>query len=204
MKIAYLLRYTDNRQETKKGEQGMNRTPASEYSPTAKTLHWVVALLVVLQFIFIFWAEELPREDDLRGILFRLHFSTGISILVLAAWRVTYRFMNPPPMPGRTHPPIMQKSAWVAHWAMYVLIFALPITGWMLVATAGGAIDWYWLFEIPNFVGENEGLHETLEEVHEILGFVLLFIAASHILTTVWYQFIVKDGTMDPMLKRKD
>lgn len=175
-------------------------TGAQGYTAMARTLHWVVALLVVLQFIFIFWAEEVPRGEDLRGILFGLHFSTGFTVFLLALWRLGYRLKNPPPAPEHGQPPALQKVALAAHWAMYVLILALPFTGWMLVATAGGAIDWYWLVEIPNFMGENESLHEQLEEVHEILGLTLLAIASVHLLAALWHHFIRKDNTLKRMI----
>lgn len=169
------------------------------YSSTAKWLHWLVALLVVLQFVFVFTAEELPRGGT-RDILMQLHLSTGFTVLLLAVWRIAYRFMNPPPAPEQGQPPVLQKSAWLVHWAMYVLIFALPVTGWMTVATKGGAINWYWLFEVPNFVAKNEEFHELLEEVHEVLGLTLLGIASVHLLAALWHHFVRKDSTLKRML----
>lgn len=169
------------------------------YSSTAKWLHWLVALLVIMQFIFVFTADELPRGGT-GDMLMQLHLSTGFTILMLAVWRVIHRFMNTPPAPEQGQPKILQKSAWLAHWAMYVLIFALPFTGWMTVATKGGAINWYWLLEIPNFVGKNESLHEQLEEVHEVLGLTLLAIAILHLLAALWHHFIRKDNTLKRML----
>lgn len=170
------------------------------YSATAKWLHWLVALLVVLQFVFIFTAEELPRGDELRSMFFRLHFSTGFTVLLLAVIRIVHRFVNPPPDPEYSQPAVVQNVARVVHWLMYVLILALPVTGWMLVGTAGGAIDWYWLVEIPNFVAENEPLHEQLEEVHELLGLTLLAVASLHLLAALWHHFIRKDSTLKRML----
>ena len=178
----------------------MNDVNRAEYTSVARALHWVVALFVVLQFVFIFTAEALPREDEMRDTFFHLHFSTGFTVLVLATWRLVYRFMNPPPAPEHGQPPLLKRAALAAHWLMYLLIFALPITGWMLVATAGGAIDWYWLAEIPNFIGKNEVLHEQLEEVHEILGWLLLVVASIHLLAALWHHFIRKDDTLRRML----
>lgn len=178
----------------------MNSLPeTSRYSATAKFLHWMIALLVVAQFVFIFTAEELPR-GDLRTLLMRLHISSGFTILLLASWRVIYRFISPPPAPEPGQPRAVQIAASVTHWVMYVLIFASPITGWMLIGTGGGMINWFWLVKIPNIVAENEAFHEQLEEVHEILGIALLFIASAHLLAALWHHFVRKDDTLKRML----
>ncbi|MDX1454611.1 MAG: cytochrome b [Gammaproteobacteria bacterium] len=175
---------------------------STSYSKTARRLHWIIAVLVILQFIFIFTAEGLPREHELRGLFFQLHFSTGFTVLLLAVWRVINRFTNPPPMPEQGMSRAVQLAAATAHWAMYAAIFILPVTGLMLVNTRGSAVGYFWLFDLPMIVGESDDLHELVEAIHVPVGIGLLALASLHALAALWHHFIRKDDTLRRMLGR--
>jgi cytochrome b561 len=82
---------------------------------------------------------------------------------------------------------------------MYLLMLLIPIAGVLIVNTKGLAIDFYGLFELPMLTGENEGLHELMEEVHEVLAFTLLFLVVLHVAGALKHRYIDMVSELDVM-----
>jgi cytochrome b561 len=102
---------------------------APKYSSTAIILHWIVAALILVNVVLGFGANYVP-DKYARGFV-DLHKSVGITILGLAILRILWRLTHkPPPMPSK-YSPLEQWSAHFAHWLLYVLIFAIPLSGWL-------------------------------------------------------------------------
>ena len=150
------------------------------YSRVAVWLHWIIALLIVVNLLLGFYHEEFDKP--VRTVLMDIHKATGLTILALTfarlAWRLGHR---PPPFD-----PAMK--AWEAtlarlvHGLFYLLLAAMPLTGWMIVSTRGRSTSWFGLFDVaPLPVSRAEDFHEALEEVHELLGYGMLGLLALHV-----------------------
>ncbi len=139
------------------------RHAVQRYTRTAMVLHWVVAVLIVGNVVLGLAADSLP-EDWIRSAV-DTHKSIGITVLGLAVLRLLWRFAHrPPPMPD-SYARSERLGAHAAHVALYVLIFALPISGWMHdSAWNGGATHPVFLYGvIPWFrigAGEPRSRHQ--------------------------------------------
>lgn len=170
-----------------------------KYDGLAQLLHWLVAVLVVAQFVLI-WGRHLAETRETMGMMVQLHKSTGMTILLLAIVRLGWRLRYAPPAYSAEVHPLERRFAPMFHWLLYVFLFAMPITGWMMSSAGGRGTHWYWLFEFPRLIGEHEGWKEILNTTHIALGWALFVLASLHVLAGLWHLFIRKDGVMQRML----
>lgn len=175
------------------------RNTLQRYGSLAQFFHWATVALVAVQLVTMELAEDLPRGLAKLEMVAR-HKSVGITILVLAALRLAWRFANPIPPAPRDVAPWQRRAADVSHWLLYALIFALPLSGWMMSSAANYPVSWFGLVQLPDLVGASEQLQETLEEVHEALATTLLVIAGIHVLAALQHHFLLKDDVLRRML----
>lgn len=168
------------------------------YSPFAKTLHWLIAGLLVVQFVLAELADDAATES-LELARLANHRSVGITILLLALVRLVWRSVqSPPPLPAAT-PRWQVVGAAISHWSMYGLLFALPITGWLMTSAENDPVSWFGLVTLPDFVAPNESLAEALEEIHETLAWLLAGIASLHLVAALKHALINRDGVFSRM-----
>lgn len=169
-----------------------------QYTPAARVLHWLVAGMIVLQFILAQLADN--ASSDLRELaLLANHKSVGITILAVAIVRIIWRFRNKPPALPAGMPGWQVTASHVSHWSLYVLLFLLPITGWLMSSASAYSVSWFNLFQLPDFIGPNPELAETFEEIHELLAKALIAIAGLHVLAALKHHFLDKDEVLRRM-----
>jgi cytochrome b561 len=174
------------------------RNLSVRYGPVAQFLHWAVLALLVVQVTLGLIADELPAGFE-RLVMMSRHKSLGITILGIAVLRLLWRFIDRPPAP----PPMprwQEVAARVTHWSLYVLLFALPITGWLTSSAANRPVSWWGLVQLPDFVAPDEGRKEFFEEAHELLVNVLYVLVAVHVAAVLKHQFLDRNDLMRRML----
>jgi cytochrome b561 len=175
-----------------------HRSPL-RYTPIAQTFHWVIAALIVAQFFLAWTADDLPIGMHKLALLAR-HKSIGMTVLMLAILRLAWRFTHRPP----ALPPAMTAAerilAQVTHVAFYVLLFAMPLTGWMMSSAKNYSVSWFGLFTWPNLIGKNETAFTFLKSTHDILSDVLFVIAVLHVLAALKHHFWNRDDVLVRML----
>ena len=181
----------------------MNATASTAgYTATAKLLHWLVASLVVVQFVLANLAERAEDADDLVSelALFANHRSVGITILALIIIRLLWRWRNPPPPLPETVPQWQLMASRVSHYSLYGILLVMPISGWLMSSAADVSVTWFNLVDLPDFVSPNHDRHEFFEGTHELLATLLFVIASLHILAALKHRLFDKDGVLQRML----
>lgn len=171
---------------------------ANRYGVVTQALHWLVVLLVIVQFVLADIADDLPRGAEKLEWVAR-HRSVGLTIMVVAlfrvAWRIFDRLPDPVPMPAW-----QRKAATLSHWGMYALLFALPLTGWMMSSAEGARVVWFGMLQLPGLVVPSQQLGEALHEIHEVLATSLLVLAGLHVLAALKHQLLDRDRLLSRML----
>jgi cytochrome b561 len=150
----------------------------SNYGIVSLALHWIVVLAIVAQWL-------LAEADDDSAAL-TLHQSIGLSVLMLALVRLAWRAFNPDPAWPADMKPYEIKLARIVHVCFYVLLFAVPFTGWALSSVEEEPLRFFNWFDVPRIALMGE---ETAEEIHEMLFNVLVGLAALHILGAAKHWF---------------
>jgi cytochrome b561 len=179
----------------------MRNAVRSNYSRGAIALHWSIGVLMILNLLGGFFHESFGKAAV--PLIMGLHKSTGILILVLTVGRLVWRLTHRPPPLADTVKRWEKGLAHATHWAFYLLMFALPITGW-LMSSAGGRkypISFYGLFPVPFLpVAQDKAAANIYAERHEMLGFIIAALIILHIAAALKHHLLDKDNTVVRML----
>jgi len=174
------------------------------YTRTAVALHWLIAALIVVAFPLGVYMHELPLSPR-KLQLYSYHKWIGISVLLAAAARLLWRIGHrpPAPLPG---PRWQLVAAHAVHHAFYVLIVAVPLSGWLMSSALGFPVVWLGVLPLPDLVGKDKELGEALKAAHEALNLTLLALVVLHVGAALKHHFIDRDATLARMLPflRKD
>jgi cytochrome b561 len=176
-----------------------NQSSPTRYSAVAQAFHWIIAALIVTQFTLAWTADDLPIGMHKLALLAR-HKSFGMTVLMLAILRLLWRLFNPPPALPAGMSKIERLLAKSTHVAFYVLLFAMPLTGWLMSSAKNYSVSWFGLFTWPNLIAKHEDWFDVLRSTHEILSDVLFAIAILHILAALKHHFWNKDDVLLRML----
>jgi len=171
----------------------------THYTPVAKALHWLMAILLFGLLALGFIMADLPLSPR-KLQLYSWHKWAGVTVFLLVlvrlAWRVTHR---PPPLPEHM-PRVMQLAAHAGHALLYGLMIAIPLSGWLMSSAKGFQTVWFGVLPIPDLVNKNQELGNLLQIVH--LSLNLLFVAAivGHIGAALKHHFIDRDDVLTRML----
>ena len=172
------------------------------YTRTAKSLHWLMALMIFGLLALGFYMSDLPLSPD-KLQFYAWHKWAGVSVFALVwlrlAWRVTHR---PPPLPV-SMPQHMQWAAHAGHALLYGLMIAIPLSGWLMSSAKGVQTVWFGVLPIPDLLGRDKELGKRLAELHEALNIGLLLLIAGHAAAAFFHHFFHKDGTLHRMLPNR-
>lgn len=177
----------------------------TRYTHTAITLHWLVALLIFAAFPLGVYMHDLPLSPH-KLRLYSYHKWVGVTVFVLALIRLFWRATHRPPALPENMPNWEKFAAHATHYALYGLIFAIPLSGWLMSSAKGFQTVWFGVLPLPDLVGKDKALGDLLNEVHEVLNFLLLGLVAGHTGAALKHHFIEHDdilARMLPFLRRK-
>jgi len=179
------------------------RNTHANWGAVAKTFHWVIALLILGNLALGYWSVGLPRAPE-KGYWFHWHKTIGLTVLWLVALRLLWRMSSLiPPLPPTT-PPWQRIAAGVSHLLLYLAMFAMPISGWVMHSAADRTLDLYGLFKVPDIVaatGERaEAIGDTAGAVHYYLFITLCVLIALHVLGALKHALVNGDSVLTRML----
>lgn len=170
------------------------------YTGTAKLLHWAILALLVVQFILA-WTMPHIRRDTQPDTLINLHLSFGVLILAVAVLRLGWRMTHAEPAPLDGLPPWQVLSARVMHWLLYVLLFVVPILGWINASWRGFPVTLFGLLEMPKLVATRMPGFRWTGDVHNALAnYAMLTLVGLHATAALYHYFVRRDRVLQRML----
>ncbi|MCT4684773.1 MAG: cytochrome b/b6 domain-containing protein [Roseicyclus sp.] len=152
------------------------------YTRTQIRLHWIVVLLIALQYILHetiaeAWESWLDGAEVGFDPLIAQHVLMGGLVAVLVVWRLALRLTHGAPPPPEEEHPALKLAAHATHWAFYALMLLLPVSG---------GVAWF-------------GGVEAAAEAHEAMKTLLLLLIVLHVAAALVHQFIFKTNLMARM-----
>ncbi|VTU40856.1 hypothetical protein H4CHR_05589 [Variovorax sp. PBS-H4] len=180
-----------------------HRVAARRYGAVAMALHWLLALMIVTSFSVGLYMSGLPFSP-LRLKLFNWHKWAGITILGLMALRLLWRLSHqPPPLPTcitSAMPGWQLVAHRGTHLLLYLLLFAVPLSGWAYSSALGFPVVWLGLVPLPDLVAVDKAFAEAvLKPLHHGCAFALGAVVLLHAMAALKHHFIDHDGLMDRM-----
>ena len=171
----------------------------SRYTSTAKFLHWLIVVLLAAQYIVAWIMPHIGRNTPVTTLI-SLHFSFGIIILAVAIVRLVWWATHADPAPLDGVPPWQVQSARALHWLLYILLFVIPVLGWINASWRGMPIILFGA-ELPKLIDTRAPGWGWTGDVHGILAYyVMLTLIGLHIAAGLYHYFIRKDGVLQRML----
>ncbi|WP_018077460.1 cytochrome b [Thiobacillus denitrificans] len=164
-------------------------TVGMRYSTPAIVLHWLVALLIFVAFPLGVYMHELPLSPG-KLKLYSYHKWIGITLLMLVALRVTWRLTHTPPSLPSDMAVWQRRASQAVHGLLYVLMIAIPLSGWLMSSAKGFQTVWFGVLPLPDLVEKNRELGDLLAGVHQALNFTLLALVIMHVGATLQHHFI--------------
>src|SRR6201996_3166744 len=175
-------------------------TSSGRYTLTAQVLHWITAALMFVILPIAWVMVNMPKSAQFRGLLFTLHKSVGLTIVVLVAVRIAWRAKHPVPPLEVDLARWAKVAAGGSHWVLYVVLVGMPISGYLLDAAGGYSIFYFCLFSTP-LLPNSPALSSAATWVHVAVGqwlvYALIFL---HVAASIWHISVRRDGVLDRML----
>lgn len=169
------------------------------YTSTAIALHWLMAVLLFMTFPLGIYMYDLPLSPE-KLKLYSYHKWIGVTIFLLACLRMLWRLRHPTPPLPRSMPDWQQKLAKGIHHLFYLLLFLIPLSGWLMSSALGVQTVWFGLIPLPDLVGEDAALGEWLKAAHKALNILLLIGVIVHVAAAVKHHVVDRDDVLARML----
>ena len=189
------------------GTAGFSRGAArrrSRYTAAAQGFHWLGALLMLAILPIAWHMTMLSRDDPARDTWYTVHKSLGLTILALSVLRIVWRVSHAPPALPRSMARLEVILAEASHWALYLVLFAMPISGYLISAAGGHPVSYFGLFTVPTIVPENPQLAKAAVVVHLLGQWAVYALIVLHIAATAFHLIVRRDAILDRMLPEQD
>lgn len=170
------------------------------YGWVAIALHWGMALLLTGLFGVGVYMVDLTYYDPGYKLYPDLHRAFGVVAFALVLVRLAWRALDGAPdlEPGMAA--WERAAAHGAHWAMYGLMLAIPVTGYLISTADGRGIDIFGWFELPAVLPASKGREETAGWIHRWLSYGMAGLVCAHTAAALKHHFLNRDRTLVRML----
>ncbi|ASL43514.1 hypothetical protein bAD24_I08485 [Burkholderia sp. AD24] len=170
------------------------------YTRTAIAFHWLIALLIVCGFALGWVMTDIPGFTPTKLRYFSWHKWIGVTVFALAVLRILWRATHAaPPMPRRM-PTWQRGAANLVHLLLYVLMIAIPASGYLYSSAANVPVVYLGLIPLPRLIAPDPHLKELLKTIHITLNYTLLVLVALHVVAALKHQWLDRDGLLSRML----
>lgn len=178
------------------------RNSFTNWGAVAKVFHWLIALAIFGNIGLGLWADGLDLSPT-KVEAFYWHKTIGLSVLWVAVLRIVWRAANPPP-----HLP-PQIAGWeralahASHFLLYIVMIAMPLSGWVIHSTSNFPLDLYGLVPVPDIIpadADEEAIGDIAKAVHYWLFVAICVLVSVHVLGALKHHFVNGDQVLRRML----
>jgi cytochrome b561 len=170
------------------------------YSATAIVLHWLIAVLIIGTFTLGLIMTDIPGLTPTKVRYFSWHKWAGVTVLLLATLRLLWRLMHKAPAYPAAMPAWQQRAAHALHGMLYLLIFAVPLSGYFYSLAAGVKVVYFGQFPLPVLIQPDPALKPVLKAVHYWLNMLMAGLVGLHVAAALKHLLVDRDGIMQRML----
>ena len=172
---------------------------SQHYTATARSLHWLSALLIFGLLGLGFYMSDLALSPT-KLKLYSWHKWAGVTVFLLTLLRLAWRATHPAPALPASMPKPMQLAAHGGHLALYGLLLAIPLSGWLMSSAKGFQTVWFGVLPLPDLLSRNLELGAQLANLHTGLNVLLILLLLGHAGAALKHHFIDRDDVLRRML----
>ncbi|MDX1454598.1 MAG: cytochrome b [Gammaproteobacteria bacterium] len=171
-----------------------------EWGWLAIVMHWLSAVAVIGLFLLGIWMVELTYYDDWYHQAPAIHKAVGMLLFGLVFLRLGWRLLNPPPATVPGTPRVIALAAEAAHWLIYLLLFAILASGYLMTTAKGDPVSIFGWFEVPAPGALVERQEEIMGLLHYWTAWALVGLVAIHAMGAIKHHVVDRDETLRRML----
>jgi len=171
------------------------------YHPGLRAIHWLMAALIFTALALGVWASLLPRGSFRSEVLF-FHKSIGVTVFGLVMLRIIWRLVAGAPDYAEPLGRLVHVGSRAGHLALYALMIAMPVSGYLTSTASGAPLPWFGLFQLPRLVEKDKPLAEAAAWAHYIFAWTIAFVLAAHLGAVFWHAAIRRDTVLTRMWPR--
>ena len=177
------------------------KNPADRWGAVSQSLHWLIVALVLVMAWLGLTMTDLPNTPR-KVETYALHKSIGLAILALVVLRLAWRAWAGAPREVAGTTRWQHRVAAATHAGMYLLLLAIPASGWVINSASGFPLRWFGLFRVPQLIARDDALEELAEAWHEWMFWALVVLVLAHAAAALWHHVFRRDATLARMLPR--
>ena len=174
------------------------RSNDRQWGSVAKSFHWIIALGILCNGVFGL-LMDLAGSPMQKINWLALHKSIGLTVLALVLLRLAWRMLDRRP-PDEPMPRWQRLGAHLVHGVLYVLIVAIPLSGWWFNSVTGKPLQWFKQFNLPALAEKNDELRGFAHDVHEYLFWFLVLVLLAHVGAALKHHVFDNDNVLRRML----
>jgi superoxide oxidase len=168
---------------------------SASYAPLMMAMHWIIAILIVLAYLFINLKGLFVKGSDPRELMKTLHFMMGLSMFFLLFVRIYVKLTSTKPAIVPAIPRWQLVTSNVTHLMLYAFMITMPILGWLTLSAAGKPVPFFGQ-KLPALINEHKETAKSLKELHKTIGTLGYYLIALHTGATLFHHYIRKDNTL--------
>lgn len=176
-----------------------SNTP-QRYGVISAGLHWLTAIVVYGMFALGLWMVTLSYYDGWYHKAPEIHKSIGVMLMMGLVIRLVWRVISPPPATLTSYSPLIRLGAALGHFALYALLLAIVISGYLIYTADGKPISVFGWFDIPATLADAGAQADIAGTLHLWLAWSVVILSLLHGLMALKHHFIDKDVTLKRML----
>jgi cytochrome b561 len=172
-----------------------SRNSADAWGSISIGLHWLTFLLIIGMGAVGLIMTDLPTSP-FKIQIYSLHKSFGLTVMALTLLRMLWRLVAGVPKPVPGSPAWQNAVATLTHGALYAMLLAIPLSGWLFNSAAGFPLRWFGLFALPKLSGFDPGLKAFARDMHETLFYVLAALVLVHAAAALYHHYRLHDRVL--------
>lgn len=177
----------------------MLKSRQNRWGSIAKTFHWTMAIGLIGMLLLGWYMVDLPNSRD-KFDWYLLHKSTGLTLLTVVVFRVLWRWLDVTPKLPPLTPRWQIWASKISHVLLYLLMLAMPLSGWLYNSASNFPLKWFNLLRVPQLLAPDRELKHLLKDLHESFAIALAVVIAVHVAAALKHHFIDRDAILKRML----
>ena len=169
------------------------------YTGVAIALHWLIAFAILGTFLLGQYMTNLQLSPA-KLKLYSYHKWIGVTIFLLMLMRIAWRLAHRPPLPPASMPAWQHSAASIAHFFLYALTLAIPVSGWLMSSASGFQVVYLGVIPIPDLLAKSKDAAQELKQLHEALNWLMVLVVAMHVAAALKHHLMDRDDVLQRML----